>query len=120
MNGNDVKVCETGWDGRLKLNTQNIRERLELIYSGSDPEPLNCPPEPLNQLDNNAYSDLVNGSELRFTPLNLTKEQALALIQNLNHELNQTQIIEQLWQVKKGGSEGWKKAHAEFKELTKE
>jgi len=120
MNGDEVEVCDRGWDGQLKLNTQNIRERLEFIYGGSDSEPMNRHDEPLNQPQEYGYSDLGHGSELRFTPLNLTKEQALGLIRNLNCELNQTQIIEHLWQVKKGGSEGWKKAHAEFKELTKE
>jgi hypothetical protein len=49
--------------------------------------------------------------------LNLTKEQVLALVQNLNHELNQTQIIERLWQVKKGGSAAWKEAREQFKQL---
>ena len=120
MNGDEVEVCNRGWDGQLKLNTRGIRERLELIYSGSDPEPLNRQDEPLNQPQGNNYGDSSDSSERRFTPLNLTKEQALALIRNLNLSLNQTQIIEHLWQVKKGGSEGWKKAHAEFKELTKE
>jgi hypothetical protein len=49
--------------------------------------------------------------------LNLTKEQVLALIENLNPELNQTQIIERLWQVKKGGSAAWKEAREQFREL---
>lgn len=35
-------------------------------------------------------------------------------------ELNQTQIIERLWEYKKGGSEGWKKAYTQFKGLIKE
>ncbi|HEY9707005.1 MAG TPA: hypothetical protein V6D48_02245, partial [Oculatellaceae cyanobacterium] len=71
--------------------------------------------------------DLGNGSRERsedvrerFTPLNLTKEQVLALVQNLNPELNQTQIIERLWQVKKGGSAAWKEAREQFKQLTGE
>jgi hypothetical protein len=82
---------------------------------------LNHTPEPLNQPIDEGCTDLDNGSQFsseplgeRFTPLSLTKEQLLALIENLNPFLNQTQIIERLWQVKKGGSAAWKEAHAEF------
>jgi hypothetical protein len=35
----------------------------------------------------------------------------------LNPELNQTQIIERLWQVKKGGSAAWKEAREQFRQL---
>jgi len=112
-----------------------IRQRLELLLDSSasepkpepdsstvqDSEPLNRPSEPLNQPIDEGCTDSGNGSEPsseRFTPLNLTKEQVLALIENLNHELNQTQIIERLWQVKKGGSAAWKDAREQFKQLT--
>jgi hypothetical protein len=37
----------------------------------------------------------------------------LPLIENLNPELNQMQIIERLWQVKKGSSAAWKEAYAQ-------
>ena len=59
-------------------------------------------------------------SEPKFTTMNLGSEQAKILIQILRLELNQTQIIERLWECRKGGSEAWKKAYAQFKELTKE
>jgi hypothetical protein len=118
-----------------QASVNDIRQRLESLLNSSTPEtdssavpdsePLNRTPEPLNQPIDEGCTDLDDSSPFssqssseRFTPLNLTKEQVLLLIKNLNHELNQTQIIERLWQVKKGGSEAWKKAHAEFKQLT--
>jgi len=119
----------------------DIRQRLELLLDsstaqadssglGSEPstaEPLNRTSEPLNQPIDEGCTDLEDGSQFsskpsseRFTPLNLSKEQVLALVQNLNAELNQTQIIERLWQVKKGGSAAWKDAREEFRQLTGE
>jgi hypothetical protein len=116
----------------------DIRQRLELLLDsstvepdssglGSEPsttEPLNRDPEPPKQPIDEGFPDLDNGSQFnsddgsaRFTPLNLTKEQVLALVQNLNAELNQTQIIERLWQVKKGGSAAWKEAREQFRQL---
>jgi hypothetical protein len=58
--------------------------------------------------------------EERFTNLNLTKNQAIELIQKLRTELNQTQTIEKLWECKKGGSDAWKRAYSQFKDLMKE
>jgi hypothetical protein len=135
MDGGEVKVCDRGWsDGQLRLEIESIRQRLELLLDSStaepdsspvqEPEPLNRSPEPLNQPTDDGCTDLGNGSQFssepsseRFTPLNLSKEQVLALIENLNPELNQTQIIERLWQVKKGGSAAWKEAREQFREL---
>ena len=119
----------------------DIRQRLELLLDSSTPEPnpepsssavqdaepLNRDSEPPKQPIDEGCTDLSDGSPFssepgseRFTPLSLTKEQALALIENLNPELNQTQIIERLWQVKKGGSAAWKEAREQFKRLTGE
>ncbi len=142
MEGGRVKVCDRGWaDGQLRLEMENVRHRLEMMFNGStiepqsepseptvqDSEPLNRDPEPLNQPTDEGCTDLTDGSQFssehgsqRFTPLNLSKEQVLALIQTLNHELNQTQIIERLWQVKKGGSSAWKEAREQFKKITEE
>lgn len=142
MKGSEVEVCDRGWaDGQLRLEVENIRQRLELLLDSSalepnpesnssitqNPEPLNQASEPLNQPTDEGCTDLKDGSQFssedgseRFTPLNLTKEQVLALIENLNSELNQTQIIERLWQVKKGGSAAWKEAREQFKQLTGE
>jgi hypothetical protein len=81
---------------------------------------LNRDSEPLNQPTGESCTDLDDGepfSSERFTPLSLSKEQALALVQALNPELNQTQIIERLWQVKKGGSAAWKEAREQFRQL---
>jgi hypothetical protein len=100
------------------------RQRLERYWQmegvTSDPsiptaqtEPLNQASEPLNQPTDKDCSD----SEQRFTPLKLTRSQAISIINQLRTELNQTQLIERLWAVKKGGSAGWKEAYAQFKEL---
>jgi hypothetical protein len=141
MKGSEVKICDRGWDGQLRLEVENIRQRLELLFDSStpepnlpsdsspvqDPEPLNRDSEPLNQPTGEGCTGLDDGSQFsssggseRFTPLNLSKEQATALVQSLNPELNQTQIIERLWQVKKGGSAAWKEAREQFRELTGE
>ncbi|MBD1903877.1 hypothetical protein NDI44_27215 [Trichocoleus sp. DQ-A3] len=77
-------------------------------------EPSEPPREPLNQPNDNTSSDF----DIRFTPMELTRSQAVRLIEQLRTELNQTQIIERLWQVSKGGSAAWKEAYAQFKELT--
>lgn len=80
-------------------------------------EPLNQQSEPLNQPDNEVSSQ----NENHFTPLGLNRLQISSLIEQLKQSgLNQTEIIEHLWQVKKGGSLAWRKAHLEFKELTEE
>lgn len=88
---------------------------------GSESEPLNHGLEPLNQPISEGSENLNDGSQLgseRFTPLNLTKEQVLGLISELNRELNQTQVIERLWQVRKGGSAAWRAAKEQFNKLT--
>ncbi len=141
MEGGEVKVCARGWDGQLRLEVENIRQRLELLLDSSPPEPnpepsrsdvqdcepLNPAPEPLNPGNHEDSEDLSDGSPFssesgkeRFTPLNLSKEQVLALIENLKPQLNQTQMIEGLWQVRKGGSAAWKQAREQFKKLTGE
>jgi hypothetical protein len=141
MDRGEIKICARGWDGQLRLEVENIRQRLEMLFDSSTPEPnplsdssavqdsepLNQVSEPLNQPTDEGYTDLDNSSRERsetsserFTPLNLTKEQAIALVQALNPELNQTQIIERLWQVKKGGSVAWKEAREQFRKLTGE
>jgi MFS superfamily sulfate permease-like transporter len=79
-------------------------------------EPSEPVAEPLNQPHDNALTV----DEERFTNLNLTKNQAIELIQKLRTELNQTQTIEKLWECKKGGSEAWKRAYAQFKNLMEE
>ena len=104
------------------LNLQPERDEDEIIESLERALALKCvepgepTAEPLNQPDSNASTVDVE----RFTSLNLDKKQALELIQKLRTELNQTQVIEKLWECKKGGSETWKRAHAEFKKLTGE
>lgn len=79
-------------------------------------EPSEPATEPLNQPEDKALAV----DEERFTSLNLTKNQAIELIQKMRSELNQTQTIEKLWECKKGGSEAWKRAYAQFKSLMEE
>jgi hypothetical protein len=93
-----------------------IIKSLERALALKIAEPCEPIAESLNQLDSNALAM----DEERFTSLNLDRKQALELIQKLRTELNQTQVIEKLWECKKGGSETWKRAHTEFKELTGE
>jgi hypothetical protein len=140
MDGGLVKVCDRGWsDGQLRLEMESVRQRLELLLDTPAPEPspepnssevqnpesLNHDSEQLNQPADKDCTDLEDGSQFssepgyeRFTPLNLSKEQVQALIQTLNSFLNQTQIIERLWQVRKGGSAAWKEAYQQFRQLT--
>jgi hypothetical protein len=77
----------------------------------------NKPSEPVIEPLNQPHDNTLTVDEERFTNLNLTRNQAIELIQKLRTELNQTQTIEKLWECKKGGSDAWKRAHAQFKEL---
>ncbi len=101
------------------IDWQDVARRLDAQYLRSEfgvivPEPSEPPSEPLNQADDEAYSQNTS----RFTPLNFTRFQVLELIKQLRTaELNQTQIIERLWQVRKGGSAAWKEAYQQFREL---
>jgi hypothetical protein len=116
---NQEPTDQQAWDRWvLEADEDTINDLIERKRNGSKPEPMNPPSEPLNQRSSNTPSGSGNGSPSRFTPLELTLNQVLRLIRELRSELNQTEIIERLWQVKKGGSEAWKKAHAEFKQLT--
>jgi hypothetical protein len=116
---NQESTDQQAWDRWvLEADEDTINDLIERKRNGSKPEPMNPPSEPLNQRSSNTPSGSGNGSKSRFTPLELTLNQVLRLIRELRSELNQTEIIERLWQVKKGGSEAWKKAHAEFKQLT--
>ncbi|MEG4293056.1 type IV secretory system conjugative DNA transfer family protein, partial [Microcoleus sp. D2B6] len=93
--------------------TDYLNRVYKLEFDLGKSEPSEPAAERLNQ-----PQDGTNGeSEPKFTTLNLTREQAQKLIQRLRTELNQTQVIERLWDCKKGGSEAWKRAYAQFKEL---
>ena len=92
-------------------------KRAWLLDCETEPsEPAEPTVQPLNQPDDNALAV----EEETFTSLNLTKKQAIELIQKMRSELNQTQTIEKLWDCKKGGSEAWKRAYAQFKSLMDE
>ncbi len=93
------------------LNQQSIDSSSN---SEPNPEPLNHTHEPLNRFTDRDYSQEQN----QFTPLKLNRLQMLEILAHLHASgMNQTDMVERLWQVKKGGSAGWKQAHAEFKEL---
>ncbi len=57
-----------------------------------------------------------------FTPMNLSREAATELVLRLKREMkhNQTEIISLLWNAKPGVTKAYKKALAEYKELTKD
>ncbi|HYX17884.1 MAG TPA: hypothetical protein VE944_26695 [Nostoc sp.] len=55
--------------------------------------------------------------EKRFTPLKITSQECLNLIIKLRMDFSQSQIIEQVWGVRKDGSEAWIKAYAEYKDV---
>jgi hypothetical protein len=100
------------------LNAQLEREEAVEVLKRAwlldcETEPTEPTVQPLNQPEGNA---LVK-DEKRFTSLNLDREQALTLVKKLRTELNQTQVIEKLWECKKGGSDAWKRAYAQFKDL---
>ena len=104
---------EPNWLERTREQLENYLN-LEGVLKAEPPEP-NF--EPLNQPSSEDSSQNQN----QFTPLNLTRDQVHQLIKQLRTaELNQTQIIEHLWQVRKGGSTGWKDAYNQFKEIDKE
>jgi hypothetical protein len=90
-----------------------VIESLERALTLKCDEPSEPTAEPLNRPEDNALAV----DKERFTSLNLTKNQAIELIQKMRSELNQTQVIEKLWECKKGGSEAWKRAYAQFKDL---
>ena len=90
---------------------------LESTWSMPGVEPPTRASEPLAEPLNRPNDEASGDSQQRFTPLNLTREQAIALIKQLRPELNQTQVIERLWQVTKGGSADWKRAREKFREL---
>lgn len=93
---------------------------LEMLYKLDTEQSRVEPSEPATEPVNQVHSKDFNELEPKFTTLGLNREQALNLVQRLRAELNQTQIIERLWDCKKGGSEAWKRAYAQFKELIKE
>ncbi len=122
-----VSVACGDWQPLADYEIPRPKQGSQTVQDGSKPEPLNRPSEPLNQTIDEGSDCLDDGSRFtvrdsseRFTPLKLTLNQVHELVQALNQTLNQTQIIEQLWQVKKGGSDAWKQAHSEYKQVTGE
>ncbi|WP_181985245.1 hypothetical protein [Nostoc sphaeroides] len=109
-----TKITDFGTNNRPV--TPQERESLEELYRRLEfPEPSEPQTEPLNQPQSN---DSEENEQRFYTPLKLTRDQCLMLIKQLRTELNQTEIIEKLWQCKKGGSAAWKEAYAQFKEVT--
>ncbi|MEG5067273.1 hypothetical protein QUB33_27100 [Microcoleus sp. B3-A4] len=101
---------------------ERMRERLEALV---EPEPATEKIEPAEsqiQVVNPPEDKALTIEEETFTSLNLTRNQAIELIKKMRSELNlnQKDIIEKLWACTKGGSNDWKKARTQFKELTGE
>jgi hypothetical protein len=114
----------------LYLYGQNLNE--DAMFSGSalfelgsdDAEPLepvqdgSASSEPLNHRQDGMVQDSGSGSRL-FTPRQIPAPEAQTLIFLMRQEgLNQTEIIERIWNVKKGGSKQYKQALEEYKFLT--
>lgn len=89
--------------------------KLEFDLSKSEPD--NEPSEPTAEPVNQPHCEGDTECEAKFTALGLNRTQAVKLIQRLRSELNQTQVIEKLWECKKGSSEAWSRAYAQFKKL---
>jgi hypothetical protein len=104
----------------VNLEQESEVQRLERIFKLEPEAKESEPSEPTVQSLNYAQSKDSSNPEPTFTTLHLNRAKTVSLIQRLRSELNQTQIIERLWECKKGGSEAWKKAYAQFKDLTKE
>jgi hypothetical protein len=101
-----------------ETDTAYLERTYKLEFDLSKPEPENEPSEPTSEPLNQPIDKASSESEPKFTTLELNRKQAIDLIQKLRNELNQTQIIERLWDCKKGGSEAWKRAYAQFRDLT--
>jgi hypothetical protein len=103
----------------VESESESEIQRLERIFKFEPKAEDSEPTEPTVQSLNHAQHKDLSNPEPNFTTLHLNRAQAVNLIDRLRSELNQTQIIERLWECKKGGSEAWKRAYAQFKELTK-
>ncbi len=103
------------------LTSEDVKSCIFLMRLIQEVEPIDSIPEGTteNELFVSMPLAVVRGEE-KFTALRLGRHQANRLIQKLRSELNQTQTIEKLWECKKGGSEAWKRAYAQFKNLTEE
>lgn len=108
----------------LLIEVDKIKESYEeevlLSTVGLSPENNELPSSLLEFPNSELLHEVHHNPEPTFTTMDLNWEQAATLINRLRGELNQTQIIERLWECKKGGSEAWKKAYTQFKDLTNE
>ena len=107
----------SGYDRDTRAMLEGCMDAPGAVQDTVQPKPHEPDSEPLNRPISREDSNSGDGSEPRFTALNLTRSQALAMINALNSELNQTEIIERLWQCRKGGSVAWKEAYAQFKQI---
>ncbi|MGK7903869.1 MAG: hypothetical protein AB4352_21180 [Hormoscilla sp.] len=106
----------------------DIKRQLERLYqlepeapASRTVEPRNQPSEPLEPLRRVGFSSSRDGSEPSepsYTDLNLTRQQALELINKLKERHNQTQIIEMLWNCTKGEGKRYQDARVQYKEIT--
>jgi len=111
--------------------SETVQPGSETVQPGSTPEPLNHGSNPVQWLNHCLEAEVQDsepdGSKFssdgsaRFSPENLTSEDALNRINELKEVgLNQTQILAALWRVKKGGNKAYQDAVAQYKLLTGE
>lgn len=103
------------------LTSEDVKSCIFLMRLIQEAEPIDSTPEESEEAaEDELFVSMplavVRGKE-NFTALRLDRDQATDLIKKLRVELNQTQTIEKLWECKKGGSEAWKRAYAQFKSL---
>lgn len=72
--------------------------------------------EPLNLTQGGEFSLL----DKKYTSLNLSKSEALALVRDTLKEKNKMETIESLWRCSRGGSANWREANRQYAELMSE
>lgn len=147
MQGSAVKVCDRGWDGQLRLETESIRRRLEFLVNESgidtrtdtaigkkevknsdtgtdtgidtsDTESDTGDTENAGTLDKTGGSDdTERDTGDTFTPARLTRTKALRIIQQMKVSGLSQTQIIQALWGCEKNKAGWKQAYAQFKEL---
>ena len=102
---------------RERLNKQQIIELLWNCKKGRSADYQRAYAE-FHELTAGNATTTNSSTEGRFGSERLTKIETIGLIERLQKTLNQSQIIETLWNCTVGGSRAYKQAHAEFQELT--
>ena len=122
--GTDTSIdTDTSYQGEEKEDDTGTDTGIDTSDTGNDTAPTEAPETIANTSGSDGIGQIpessidTEGDTKRYTPANLTREQMLILIQQLQSRMSQTQLIQDLWCVEKN-KQGWKQAYAEFKELT--